>query len=96
MSEACPLKVREYLSLGYPVIIGYKDTAFSSDFEYVYKLDTETEIDFSNMKYFIEKYARVSVPTVAVRPLISTDILEEKRVKYFKDVINKDEKNHGS
>ena len=28
MEEACPLKVREYLAWGLPVIIGYKDTEF--------------------------------------------------------------------
>ncbi|SFM05018.1 glycosyltransferase family protein [Pelosinus propionicus] len=30
MNEACPLKVREYLSYGLPIIIGYKDSAFNS------------------------------------------------------------------
>ncbi len=28
MNEACPLKIREYLAYGLPIIIGYKDTAF--------------------------------------------------------------------
>lgn len=28
MTEASPLKTREYLAHGFPVIIGYKDTAF--------------------------------------------------------------------
>jgi glycosyltransferase involved in cell wall biosynthesis len=28
MSEACPLKVREYLAMGLPAVIGYRDTDF--------------------------------------------------------------------
>ncbi len=31
MTEACPLKVREYLAHGLPVILPYKDTAFMND-----------------------------------------------------------------
>lgn len=31
MSEASPLKVREYLAMGLPTIIGYKDTDFSGE-----------------------------------------------------------------
>ncbi len=30
MNEACPLKVREYLAHGLPVIVGYQDTDFSN------------------------------------------------------------------
>jgi glycosyltransferase involved in cell wall biosynthesis len=30
MSEACPLKTREYLAYGLPVILGYKDSAFDN------------------------------------------------------------------
>ena len=35
MNEACPLKSRQYLSYGLPIIIGYKDTDFLNPQEFV-------------------------------------------------------------
>ncbi len=45
MLEACPLKVREYLAYGLPIIIGYQDTAFlqSGTLEWVLQLENREE-----------------------------------------------------
>lgn len=41
MSEACPLKVREYLALGLPVILKYQDTDFPDPVPYVLQLPSD-------------------------------------------------------
>jgi hypothetical protein len=42
LKEACPLKVREYIAAGFPIIIGYKDSAFSKVVpKWVFKLEFE-------------------------------------------------------
>jgi glycosyltransferase involved in cell wall biosynthesis len=38
MEEACPLKVREYLAYGLPVIMGYKDTDFPNSAPFILQL----------------------------------------------------------
>lgn len=38
MEEACPLKVREYLALGLPVIAGYQDTDIPAEADYFLRL----------------------------------------------------------
>jgi glycosyltransferase involved in cell wall biosynthesis len=37
-NEACPLKVREYLALGLPVVLGYNDTDFPLPKEFILKV----------------------------------------------------------
>jgi hypothetical protein len=52
MDEACPLKSRQYLALGLPVVIGYKDPDLGDDLEFVLRvpnrpgglLESETEV----------------------------------------------------
>lgn len=41
MKEACPLKVREYLAYGLPVIIGYQDTDFLEGAPFILQLPLE-------------------------------------------------------
>ncbi|MCX7867577.1 MAG: hypothetical protein N2438_10690, partial [Limisphaera sp.] len=44
LTEACPLKTREYLAYGLPVIIGYKDSDFPSGAPFVLQLDTRHRV----------------------------------------------------
>jgi hypothetical protein len=41
MYEACPLKVREYLALGLPVIGAYRDTDIPDESEYFLRLPND-------------------------------------------------------
>jgi glycosyltransferase involved in cell wall biosynthesis len=41
MDEACPLKVREYLALGLPVIAAYRDTDFPADADFFLRLPND-------------------------------------------------------
>lgn len=90
MFEACPLKVREYLALGYPVIIGYEDTAFlhvKNKIDFIYKIDPQN-INVSDVQIFIEKmYAKV-VTASEVEKYISASVIEKQRVSFFVDVVN--------
>jgi glycosyltransferase involved in cell wall biosynthesis len=61
MSEAAPLKVREYLSYGLPVIIGYKDVDLPKDLPFVMQVENSDDlIDFSKIKKFYEDFKRYS------------------------------------
>ena len=91
MIEACPLKVREYLAHGFPVIIGYKDTAFlnnTSDFilELDFSNDEVAEHHIQKIKEFVEsKKNRI----VKKEELSTTDIysLEEKKINFIKNLL---------
>lgn len=43
MSEACPLKIREYLAFGIPCIIGFTDTDFPEPVDFVLQLPNEPD-----------------------------------------------------
>ena len=86
MKEACPIKVREYIALGFPVIIGYQDTAFINERpEWVHIMDPQN-IDFNSLKNFIEKYKNYLVKDTA---FIDSEILEEKRLNFLKNVLER-------
>lgn len=61
MDEAAPLKVREYLSYGLPIIVGYKDVDLSKDLPFVMQVENSDEIiDFLKIKQFYKDYKRYS------------------------------------
>jgi len=90
MSEACPLKVREYLAYGYPIIIGYNDTAFiNKNFpDWVKYIDTSTKLDLEDINNFISKNSNFIVKPDYITSYLSSEILESKRLDFFKEVIN--------
>ena len=52
MNEACPLKTREYLESGFPIIIGYKDTSFlHNNYDFILQLEnSENSINDNSIK----------------------------------------------
>jgi len=90
MDEACPLKVREYLAYGYPVIIGYNDTAFiNKNFPgWVKYIDTSTKLDLEDISNFISKNSNFIIKPDYITSYLSSKILESKRLDFFKEVIN--------
>ena len=55
-TEASPLKVRRYLAYGIPVVIGYDDTDFSDDFEFILRVPANDEpLDINILKNFARK-----------------------------------------
>lgn len=90
MKEACPLKVREYLAYGYPMILGYDDTAFidKSLPEWVLKIDAMKPFELDKIRNFIEKYKDRVVNHDEII-YIGTEHLEKERLNFFKEIINK-------
>ncbi len=84
MKEACTLKVREYLAYGYPIVIGYKDSAFIDKEEpsWVHTIDTQKEIDYEKIKEFVDKNHEVIVANNEIE-YIDTKNLEQERVDFF-------------
>lgn len=92
MDEACPLKVREYLKFGLPVVLGYSDTAFiNKEIPFVYQVPNTADglishanevIDFCN----IRRGKKLSIEEV--RPLIDTHFFEEQRLKFIERTLS--------
>lgn len=91
MNEACPLKVREYLKYGMPVIIGYEDSDFiSSDSEFILKLTNNEQNVLDNMAIIIEMI-RKSVEMLIDEKEISHIFIEKKekrKLEFFQDIIS--------
>jgi len=88
MQEACPLKVREYLAYGYPIIIGYQDTSFI-ELElpsFIKYIDTNLEIDIESINTFIDKNINIIIEHDEIN-FLSTQPLEEKRLRFFNSII---------
>lgn len=90
MSEATPLKVRDYLSNGLPVLIAHLDTDFPGEAPwYLLQLpNTEETIRDSlpAIERWIESVAGRRVPRDEVRERIGIDAKERVRVAFFEDV----------
>jgi len=91
MIEASPLKIREYLSFGLPIIINYIDTAFIQDSpEWILKLpSSKTQLLESTNK--IVEFARINkgmrLSFREISNYISSNVLELERLDFIKSVI---------
>lgn len=87
MKEASPLKVREYLALGYPTIIAYDDTAFlEKDFSFLLKLPNNENNVKDNINIivdFIVKNKNVVVSKEEIIKSIDTCEIEVEKLKFF-------------
>lgn len=92
MKEACPLKVREYLGHGFPVIIGYEETAFMEGRpNYVHYVDFEGNVEWRSLKDFIEKMGEYIVPDLDVEEYISAKCVEKKRMGFLESLLHKND-----
>ena len=84
MQEACTLKVREYLAYGYPIILGYEDSAFLDQEKpaWMHLIDARKEINYEKIKEFILKNTQVVIDHDEI-DYISTKNLEVRRVDFF-------------
>jgi hypothetical protein len=91
MQEACPLKVREYLAYGLPVIIGCKDTDFTESAPFILRLpnsEDNIETSLSAIESFVSKWKGKRVPREAIAHL-DLEVKESQRVKFFEDVLRR-------
>jgi len=91
MNEASPLKVREYLAFGLPVIIAYEDTDFPDGAPFILRLpNTKDNIEssVSQIKSFVEKWSGKRVPRHAVAHL-DIRFKEEERLAFLGEVVRR-------
>lgn len=89
LNEACPLKVRAYLSKGLPVVIAYFDKDLTNQ-DFVLKIENSEESIINNLlkiKEFILQKKEIIVSEETVRPLISSEIKEKERLTFFEMII---------
>ncbi|TLX45309.1 hypothetical protein C1E24_19715 [Pseudoalteromonas phenolica] len=83
--EASPLKVREYLAYGFPIILGYRDTAFEGlkNLSWLLTIDTQKKLDFLDIERFIRSNAS-TVLSDKHRNLVSSKSIESKRLHFIR------------
>lgn len=85
MNEASPLKVREYLALGLPVVIGYKDTDFPEGAPFLLELpnrENNVEASLGDIERFVHQWMGKRVPREAVAHL-DYRVKEKERLEFF-------------
>lgn len=90
MEEASPLKVREYLAMGLPVITRYRDVDLdpSSDFVLQLPVDERSFSDFSpEIRTFLQSWTSKRVDRRAVAHL-DVSVKESLRLEFFEQVGN--------
>ena len=85
MEEACPLKVREYLAYGLPVILGYKDTDVSKDAAYALQLpnaENNVATHLKEIRDFVEGWRGRRVPREMVKQM-DWSVKEQARLRFI-------------
>jgi hypothetical protein len=89
MDEACPLKVREYLTLGLPVIGAYRDTDIPADADYFLRLPNDAESLApwrDRIAAFIEHWRGRRVPRSAIAHL-DVSVKEAQRLAFMDRIV---------
>jgi glycosyltransferase involved in cell wall biosynthesis len=89
MDEACPLKAREYLALGLPVIGAYQDTDIPPDADYFLRLPNNSESLApwrDRISTFIEYWRTRRVPRSAIAHL-DVSVKEAQRLAFMEKIL---------
>ena len=89
MQEASPLKTREYLAYGIPVIIGYEETDFPEQVPFILRLpntEDNVESNLSEIQGFVEWAKGNRVPSASVSHL-DVSCKERQRVAFMRRVL---------
>lgn len=90
MNEGSPLKVREYLGWGLPVIAAYKDVDIPDKADYFLRLpNTEDNVNICSeqIKIFVERWKNKRVDRSRILHL-DVSCKENRRVAFFEEIIN--------
>jgi hypothetical protein len=79
LSEACPLKVREYLAMGIPTIIAYDDVDFPSSTPFILRLDNYENNVKENTEAITTFVDRAAGMRVERRMITNIDIRSKER-----------------
>ena len=98
MGEASPLKVREYLAHGLPVIIGFKDTDLSDKrLKFILELPNIEHNIANGLKQiaeFISEMKGTRVKREQISHLLDLKVKEEIRLNYFRQIIERRRTNY--
>lgn len=86
MDEACPLKVREYLALGLPVLGGYRDTDVPEEADYFLRVPNDSASlapQRERIASWLEHWRTRRVPRAAVAPLDNA-VKERRRLAFLR------------
>lgn len=89
--EASPLKVREYLALGLPIIIGYKDTDFVDGGDFILELPNRPDQISSSTKrirHFVEGWRGRRVQREQISHIASA-AKEQTRLRFLEEVLSR-------
>jgi hypothetical protein len=90
MQEACPLKVREYLAHGLPVVIAYEDTDFvGEDTWFLLRLpNEESNVDHhaADVRAFVERVRGRRVARSEVDGRIGSEAKERRRLAFLRSL----------
>lgn len=92
MEEACPLKVREYLAHGIPVILPYKDTDLDDlECDFLLKIPNREDNILTHGKTirdFSYKMLGKRVHREIIAPRIDAKLKEAKRLAFFEEILD--------
>ena len=92
MSEACPLKSREYLAQGFPIIIGYTDPALRDEKpDFILALPNREDIFedpaiVESVRQFCRKHKNTIVDQASAKKYFDASLWEQKRLNFFAQV----------
>ncbi|WP_149715050.1 glycosyltransferase family 4 protein [Campylobacter concisus] len=90
MREASPLKTREYLSCGLPIIYAYEDTDLQDIEKFALRMD-EDNIDLSKIKVFVDSVFNNNNINILARKFAEENldirIKEQKRLEFFEEIM---------
>ena len=92
LHEGSPLKTREYLAYGLPVVIGYRDTDFLDEHPWFLcelpNEDAGVDRDADRVRAFIEAVKGRRVPQAAVADRIGAVGKERRRLEFFARLVS--------
>ena len=96
LTEGSPLKSREYLAYGLPMVLAYKDTDLDDlNVEFLLKIPNTEDNILTHGKLirdFAYKMRGKRVDREIIAPLIDTKVKEEKRLAFFKEILEEEKR----
>jgi hypothetical protein len=88
LTEACPLKTREYIASGFPIVIGYNDSAFLNEDIlpfWVHKINID-DFKLNNFTMFCEKYRNYIIDISDKKNFVSSYKFEKNRIDLINEI----------
>ncbi len=96
MNEACPLKTRQYLASGLPIVYAYTDPALQGldcpdDLLQLPNTETNLEENDGALLEFCRRVAGRTVSSPAIREAIDSQFAEQRRLRFLQDATRQSE-----